>query len=41
MGKPSVMKKGIDKTVQYLIEELKKKLRPMKGSGDVKIELQL
>jgi hypothetical protein len=40
-GKPSVIKKDINKTVQYLIKELDKKLRPVKGSGDIKSEPQL
>lgn len=30
------MKKGIDKTVAGLVEELEKKSRPVKGSGDIK-----
>ncbi|XP_072953873.1 ruBisCO large subunit-binding protein subunit alpha-like [Typha angustifolia] len=33
---PVSIKKGIDKTVQGLIEELEKKARPVKGSGDIK-----
>uniref|UniRef100_A0ACD5VY84 Uncharacterized protein n=1 Tax=Avena sativa TaxID=4498 RepID=A0ACD5VY84_AVESA len=33
---PVSIKKGIDKTVQYLVEELEKKSRPVKGSGDIK-----
>jgi chaperonin GroEL (HSP60 family) len=38
---PVSIKKGIDKTVQYLVEELEKKSRPVKGSGDIKGEMQL
>jgi hypothetical protein len=30
------LKKGIDKTVQGIIEELEKKARPVKGGGDIK-----
>ncbi|KAI4968531.1 hypothetical protein ZWY2020_045861 [Hordeum vulgare] len=33
---PVSLKKGIDKTVQGLIEELERKARPVKGSGDIK-----
>ncbi|KAI4986923.1 hypothetical protein ZWY2020_019553 [Hordeum vulgare] len=33
---PVSIKKGIDKTVQSLVEELEKKSRPVKGSGDIK-----
>lgn len=33
---PVSLKKGIDKTVHGLIEELEKKARPVKGSGDIK-----
>lgn len=33
---PVSVKKGIDKTVQKLVEELEKKSRPVKGSGDIK-----
>ena len=35
------IKKGIDKTVQSLVEELEKKSRPVKGSGDIKGEMLL
>lgn len=30
------MKKGIDKTVQGLVDELEKKARPVKGREDIK-----
>lgn len=33
---PVSIKKGIDKTVQKLVEELEKKSRPVKGGGDIK-----
>ncbi|KAJ1694865.1 hypothetical protein LUZ63_011563 [Rhynchospora breviuscula] len=33
---PVALKKGIDKTVEGLIEELEKKARPVKGRGDIK-----
>ncbi|KAH0463383.1 hypothetical protein IEQ34_007965 [Dendrobium chrysotoxum] len=33
---PVSVKKGIDKTVAGLVEELEKKSRPVKGSGDIK-----
>ncbi|KAH7446532.1 hypothetical protein KP509_01G061000 [Ceratopteris richardii] len=33
---PIAVKKGIDKTVAALVEELKKKARPVKGSEDIK-----
>jgi chaperonin GroEL (HSP60 family) len=33
---PVSVKKGIDKTVQKLVEELEKKSRPVKGGGDIK-----
>ncbi|BAH92453.1 Os03g0859700, partial [Oryza sativa Japonica Group] len=33
---PVSIKKGIDKTVHSLVEELEKKSRPVKGSGDIK-----
>ncbi|XP_072986563.1 ruBisCO large subunit-binding protein subunit alpha [Typha latifolia] len=33
---PVSIKKGIDKTVQGLVEELEKKARPVKGRGDIK-----
>ncbi|KAJ3688859.1 hypothetical protein LUZ61_018023 [Rhynchospora tenuis] len=33
---PVALKKGIDKTVEGLIEELEKKARPVKGGGDIK-----
>ena len=33
---PVSIKKGIDKTVQKLVEELDKKSRPVKGGGDIK-----
>ncbi|PKU66861.1 ruBisCO large subunit-binding protein subunit alpha [Dendrobium catenatum] len=33
---PVSVKKGIDKTVAALVEELEKKSRPVKGSGDIK-----
>lgn len=33
---PVSIKKGIDKTVQGLVEELEKKSRPIKGRDDVK-----
>ncbi|GJN36904.1 hypothetical protein PR202_gb25842 [Eleusine coracana subsp. coracana] len=33
---PVSLKKGIDKTVQGIIEELEKKARPVKGGGDIK-----
>ncbi|XP_020593410.1 LOW QUALITY PROTEIN: ruBisCO large subunit-binding protein subunit alpha-like [Phalaenopsis equestris] len=33
---PVSVKKGIDKTVAGLVEELEKKARPVKGSGDIK-----
>nr|CAD1820971.1 unnamed protein product [Ananas comosus var. bracteatus] len=33
---PVSIKKGIDKTVQGLVEELQKKARPVKGRGDIK-----
>lgn len=33
---PVSVKKGIDKTVAGLVEELQKKSRPVKGSGDIK-----
>ncbi|MQM07561.1 hypothetical protein Taro_040405, partial [Colocasia esculenta] len=33
---PVSIKKGIDKTVQALVEELEKKARPVKGRGDIK-----
>lgn len=33
---PVSIKKGIDKTVQALVEELEKKSRPIKGRDDVK-----
>ncbi|KAG8064058.1 hypothetical protein GUJ93_ZPchr0004g38313 [Zizania palustris] len=33
---PVSLKKGIDKTVHGLIEELEKKARPVKGSGDIR-----
>ncbi|CAL9196549.1 unnamed protein product [Musa hybrid cultivar] len=32
---PVSVKKGIDKTVQKLVEELEKKARPVKGRGDI------
>lgn len=35
---PVSIKKGIDKTVHSLVEELEKKSRPVKGSGDIKGE---
>lgn len=35
---PVSIKKGIDKTVQSLVQELEKKSRPVKGSGDIKGE---
>ena len=38
---PVSIKKGIDKTVQSLVEELEKKSRPVKGSGDIKGEMLL
>lgn len=33
---PVSLKKGIDKTVQGLIQELENKARPVKGGGDIK-----
>ena len=33
---PVSLKRGIDKTVQALIEELEKKARPVKGGSDIK-----
>ena len=33
---PVNIKKGIDKTVHGLVEELEKKARPVKGRGDIK-----
>lgn len=33
---PVSIKKGIDKTVQKLVEELEKKARPVKGRADIK-----
>jgi len=33
---PVALKKGIDKTVQGLVEELQKKARPVKGRDDIK-----
>lgn len=33
---PVSLKKGIDKTVQALVDELEKKARPVKGRGDIK-----
>lgn len=33
---PVSVKKGIDKTVQGLVEELEKKARPVKGRDDIK-----
>ncbi|XP_072966742.1 ruBisCO large subunit-binding protein subunit alpha-like [Typha angustifolia] len=33
---PVSIKKGIDKTVQGLVDELEKKARPVKGRGDIK-----
>jgi chaperonin GroEL (HSP60 family) len=33
---PVSIKKGIDKTVKKLVEELEKKSRPVKGGGDIK-----
>lgn len=33
---PVSLKRGIDKTVQGLIEELEKKARPVKGGDDIK-----
>lgn len=33
---PVNIKKGIDKTVQGLVEELEKKARPVKGRSDIK-----
>lgn len=33
---PVNIKKGIDKTVQGLVEELERKARPVKGRGDIK-----
>jgi chaperonin GroEL (HSP60 family) len=33
---PVSLKKGIDKTVQGLIQELENKSRPIKGGGDIK-----
>lgn len=33
---PVSLKKGIDKTVQALVEELEKKARPVKGRDDIK-----
>lgn len=33
---PVSLKRGIDKTVQALIEELEKKARPVKGRNDIK-----
>jgi chaperonin GroEL (HSP60 family) len=33
---PVSIKKGIDKTVQKLVQELEKKSRPVKGGGDIK-----
>ncbi|XP_010918680.1 ruBisCO large subunit-binding protein subunit alpha isoform X2 [Elaeis guineensis] len=33
---PVSIKKGIDKTVQGLVDELEKKARPLKGRGDIK-----
>lgn len=33
---PVAVKKGIDKTVQGLIEELENKARPIKGGDDIK-----
>lgn len=33
---PVSLKKGMDKTVEGLIQELEKKARPVKGRGDIK-----
>ena len=33
---PVSLKKGIDKTVRGLIQELENKARPVKGGGDIK-----
>lgn len=33
---PVSLKRGIDKTVQGLVEELEKKARPVKGGDDIK-----
>jgi chaperonin GroEL (HSP60 family) len=33
---PVALKKGINKTVQGLVEELQKKARPVKGRDDIK-----
>lgn len=33
---PVSLKKGIDKAVHGIVEELEKKARPVKGGGDIK-----
>lgn len=38
---PVSLKRGIDKTVQGLVEELEKKARPVKGRDDIKGALLL
>lgn len=33
---PVAIKKGIDKTVAFLVEQLRRKSRPVKGRNDIK-----
>jgi chaperonin GroEL (HSP60 family) len=34
---PISIKKGIDKTCQFLVEKLKEKARPIKGTDDIRV----
>lgn len=36
---PITLKKGIDKTCEFLVAKLKEVSRPVKGTEDIKVEL--